>query len=139
MRTYLDASVLVAFFLTDAHTEKARQIVMGAGELLLSDFAAAEFSSAIAGFCRVGRLDADSARGIFSDFDIWCLRTCRAVALAPSDIRTGEQFMRRLDPTLRTPDALHVAAAGRLQADLATFDIRMAEAAVRLGVALVEF
>ena len=138
MRIYLDTSVLVALFLTDVHTEGARRVVGRGDDLLLSDFAAAEFSSAISGFHRVGRLDAESARIIFADFDAWSVYACTSVQLEPLDMRAGDQFMRRLDLTLRTPDALHVAAAGRLRASLATFDVRMAEAARRLNVSVID-
>ncbi len=43
-------------------------------------------------------------------------------------------FIRRFDLALRTPDALHIAAAGRLSAKLATFDVKMAAAATALGL-----
>ena len=138
MSTYLDTSVLVALFLTDMHTERARRIIGSGDDLLLSDFAAAEFSSAISGFHRVGRLDAEAARSIFADFDAWSVHACRPVQLEPLDMRASDQFMRRLDLTLRTPDALHVAAAGRLRASLATFDVRMAEAGRRLNVSVTD-
>lgn len=138
MRTYLDTSVLIALFLADTHTDRARRCISSGDEFLLSDFAAAEFSSAISGFHRIRRLDAAAAQRTFSDFDTWSARACRRVNLAPDDIRVGEQFMRRLDVALRTPDALHVAAASRLGASLATFDVGMAQAASRLNVSLVD-
>jgi predicted nucleic acid-binding protein len=42
--------------------------------------------------------------------------------------------MRRLDLTLRTPDALHIAISGRVGATLATFDEKMAAAARVVGL-----
>jgi predicted nucleic acid-binding protein len=42
--------------------------------------------------------------------------------------------LRRLDLTLRTPDALNIAIAQRAGAAMATFDARMAEAAQALGL-----
>jgi predicted nucleic acid-binding protein len=46
-------------------------------------------------------------------------------------------MLRRLDLNLRTPDAIHIAIAQRLGAELATFDVRMAESAEALGVTAV--
>jgi predicted nucleic acid-binding protein len=42
----------------------------------------------------------------------------------------------RLDLTLRTPDAIHIAIARRLDATLVTFDQRMATNARALGMAV---
>jgi uncharacterized protein len=44
--------------------------------------------------------------------------------------------LRRLDVNLRTPDALHIAIAQRLEATLVTFDWGMAAAARPLGMAV---
>jgi predicted nucleic acid-binding protein len=54
-----------------------------------------------------------------------------------ADIRAADIFLRRLDLNLRTPDAIHIAIARRLGAELATFDVRMAESAEALGAASV--
>jgi predicted nucleic acid-binding protein len=42
--------------------------------------------------------------------------------------------LRRLDLTLRAPDAINIALAQRLEATLFTFDAKMAGAAKVLGV-----
>lgn len=41
--------------------------------------------------------------------------------------------------TLRTPDALHIALAQRLDCELLTFDLKMTAAARALGTRIVEF
>lgn len=49
-------------------------------------------------------------------------------------MRTAQALLRRLDLPLRTPDALNIAMAQRVEAALATFDIQMARAARTLGL-----
>lgn len=134
MSVYLDTSLLVAFFATDAHSDRAARLIGASDGLILSDFAAAEFSSALAGLHRMGRLEATHARSAFADFDAWTNQTCRRLETAPQDMMFAEGLMRRLDLSLRTPDALHIAMAHRLGVALATFDVRMAADARRLGV-----
>jgi predicted nucleic acid-binding protein len=54
-----------------------------------------------------------------------------------SRYRAADQILRRLDVNLRTPDALHITIAQRLNATLLTFDRSMAAAARALGMAVV--
>jgi hypothetical protein len=57
----------------------------------------------------------------------------QAVETAPSDIATAG-FIRRLDLTLRAPDAINIAIAWRVGVALATFDAGMASCGATLGV-----
>ena len=59
-----------------------------------------------------------------------------ALAECASALRAAEGFLRRLDLTLRTPDAVHVALARRIGASLASFDKKMAASARALGADL---
>lgn len=138
MNVYLDASVIVALFVIDAQTERAdRFLTVRAPTLAVSDFAEAEFASAIAGHVRVGRLDVDRARSVLTAFDSWVTRTAR-VETRSADVAQTSAILRRLDLVLRTPDALNIAIAQRTGAALATFDEKMALAAKSLGLALAE-
>jgi predicted nucleic acid-binding protein len=49
----------------------------------------------------------------------------------------GNLLARRLDLPLRTPDALNIAIAQRVGADLVTFDDRMVASARALGITLL--
>jgi uncharacterized protein len=131
---YLDASVLVALFTNDPLTTRADQFLRAnVPVLLVSDFAAAEFASALARRVRTGELIADEARAAFSNFDAWISRATQRVEICPADVSTAQAFLRRLDLTLRTPDALNIAIAQRNAAILATFDEKMASSARTLG------
>ncbi len=135
MNLYLDASVLVAMFVQEADSLRARQGIIGA-TLLVSDFAAAEFSSAISRRTRIGEVLSTDAPQILSAFDIWTTQCTTRVALTPSDGPTTIACVRRLDLALRSPDALHLAIAHRLGATLFSFDAKMNAAAPALGVAV---
>jgi predicted nucleic acid-binding protein len=135
MSVYLDASMLIPLFMKEAFTERAeRYCDSNLGVVVVSDFAAAEFASALARRVRTSELLTERARFAFAAFDGWTLRATQRVELRAADIRAAETFIRGLDLPLRTPDALHIAVAQRLGATLATFDEPMKKSATALGV-----
>jgi predicted nucleic acid-binding protein len=135
---YLDTSALVPFFLADPFVPKARAFLRTEPiGLVISDFAAAEFASVLGNRVRMKLLTLAEARTALSHFDVWTARAATSAELALADVRTASAFLRRLDLTLRTPDALNLAIAQRLNAELATFDRRMAVCARSLGLPLV--
>jgi uncharacterized protein len=138
LSVYLDASVLVSLFVRDAHTQQADRVLRTRVDVLaLSDFAAAEFASGIAQHVRARAIAAKDARTIFSDFDEWAARETARVELASADVAAAAVLLRKLDSPLRAPDAIHVAVAVRIGAQLMTFDKAMSTAARRYGVEVV--
>ncbi len=134
MKVYLDASVVVALLTIDPHTGRAETFLRGhAPILILSDFAAAEFVSAVARRVRTRHLTLAEARDAFAALDTWAARAAQRVETSAMDVRAADGFLRRLDLPLRTPDALNIAIAQRCEATVATFDMRMAAAARALG------
>lgn len=139
LTVYLDASVIVPLFMRDALTDRARQYLRNARPaLLVSDLGAAEFSSAVARKVRMGELSTDEAQAAFSTFDIWIASETGRAQISPDDAPMAERFIRRLDLTLRAPDAMHIAMALRLGATLATFDKAMEDSARALGCPLAD-
>lgn len=139
MSVYLDASVLVSLFAIDTLSARADAALRTHSSfLIVSDFAAAEFASAIARRVRMQILTAEEAHVAFSTFDAWVARTTTSAPIANADVTAAAAFLRRLDLTLRTQDALHIAIVQRLAAELLTFDTRMARAARALGTSLVD-
>jgi len=137
MAVYLDASVLLALFTNDAFTARADAFLRRRKPTVcVSDFGAAEFSSAVARRVRMKELTRKEGEAAFSTFDAWIERTTHRVEVLPSDVRVTESFLRRLDLNLRTADALNLAIAQRVNADLATFDRKMAAAARTLQIAV---
>jgi len=132
---YLDASVLVALLTADTFNARAEEFVASFMPIpVLSDLASAEFASVIARRFRMKILTEAEARDALSAFDAWAASEVSWVECTPADIARATAFMRRLDLSLRTADAIHIAIAQHAGATLATFDAQMLAAARVLGV-----
>jgi predicted nucleic acid-binding protein len=105
--------------------------------LIVSDFAAAEFASATARRVRMREVTVEQARVDLSDFDGWVARSAQQVNVLAADIAMAATYLRRFEPAVRTPAAIHIAIARRLDATLATFDRQMSTAARALGIPVV--
>ncbi len=137
MSLYLDASVVVALFVIDPSSARAEAFVSANPEVfMISDFGAAEFSSAVARRVRTCYLTQSEGRLAFSNFDSWVVRSTEQQETTTADIDAANRILRRLDVNLRTPDALHIAIAERIGATLVTFDRQMAASARALSMAV---
>jgi len=130
---YLDTSLLLSIFVTDAHTQKAIGWIDKVRErLIVGDLARLEFAAVLSKEVRTGRL-IPAIHKPLRNFDQFCAR--HAVhAHGADDFRIAEQFVRNLSTKPSAPDALHLASAINSRAALATFDRRLAEAAKANGV-----
>jgi uncharacterized protein len=134
---YLDASVLLPTLIEEAVSPAVRAYLRSAGqELLVSDFAVAEVASGISRLVRMRTLDTAGAIARLEDFEIWRAATTGPADLHAADARLAYLFARRFELTLRTPDAVHLAMARRLDATLVTLDQRLARAAATLDIAV---
>ncbi|MGH6955819.1 MAG: type II toxin-antitoxin system VapC family toxin [Caulobacteraceae bacterium] len=135
LNVYADTSLLVAIITPDAFSTRAKDFIESdRPTLLISDFAAAEFASALARRVRTRELTKGQAQEAFATFDGWAAYRGTRLEVTSFDVTRAETFLRRLDFALRTPDALHIAIAQRHDAALATFDAQMATAARTLGL-----
>ena len=138
MSVSLDASVLVALLTADSLTARADAFLRAnTPVLIVSDFAAAEFASAVARWVRTRDITVEEAQKGFLAFDSWTAQATLREEMAAADIRAAEAFLRRLDLGPRTADALNIAIAQRVRAALATFDQTMASSAGVLGIPVV--
>jgi len=136
---YLDTSFLVAMLTSEPTGARADKFARAhAAELVVSDFAAAEFASTVSRRVRMREWPLEEGRIVLSAFDRWMLTAANSVEISNADIALATTFVRRLDLPLRTPDAVHIATAQRLQATLVTFDLRMAANARGLGVPVAD-
>ena len=127
---YLDANILVALLTPEPFSRRADTFLRTNTEpLIVSDFAAAESSSAVARRVRLREFTRYQAQITLSRFDAWLVRTADRVEIGAEDVALATAFLRRLALTLRTPDAIHIAIAQRIAARLVTFDERMAQSA----------
>jgi predicted nucleic acid-binding protein len=136
---YLDASVVVPLFLIDSFVSRARVFLAATTSVLIvSDFVAAEFASVVGIRLRMKTLTLAEARRAFASFDAWIGAKTTPAATLAVDVQTATGFLRRLDLSLRAPDAINLAIAQRLGAEAATFDGKMAASARKLGIPLAQ-
>lgn len=137
MSVYLDASVLVPLFIDDQHSHRAHAFLEHvAARLIVSNFAAAEFASALSRRVRMQELSMHQASAVFALFDGWTTRETEHVEMASSDVSRAQLILRQLSLPLRTPDALNITMTQRLGATLATFDRKLADCAHYLGISV---
>lgn len=95
-----------------------------------------EFAAVVSRRVRTGESNENEARAILDDFDE--LRgQCGSHRHGDADFELAMRLARDFSTKLAAPDALHLASAINLDASLATFDARLAEAAERRGVRVV--
>lgn len=138
MSFYFDACVLVPLFVEeDSSAAIGRFVERQTGEIVVSDFAAAEFGAAVSHHVRSRRTDADGASAALSLFDQWLESEAEHIAVSSADILRAGAIVRRFELKLLTPDAIHAAVCERLGLTLVTLDWRLADAATKLGIAVV--
>ena len=135
MSVYLDASVLLPTIVTEKGSGPVDRFMQAsATPLLVSEFAAAEVSSALSRLARMGQLTAEDATSRLLDFDSWRIVHAKPIDVESVDVRLAVTFVRRFELKLRTPDALHLAICRRLDAALVTLDRRLSVAARELNI-----
>lgn len=135
MSFYLDASVLVSTLIEEDRSDAVGRFLRAAVEpICVSNFAAAEVSSALSRLVRMAMLRGDDALVRLAEFDAFRASTASGVYVGRADVALADQFARRFDLGLRVPDALHAAVCRRAGHTLVTLDHRLAEAAHALGL-----
>ena len=135
MTVYLDTSVLVSLFHTDKHTQRTSTWIADIDDFVLSSWALAEFSSALAIKVRMRHLLDKERRSFERVLDQWL--TGRIVLpVADGDI-VESRAMIKADTRLRAPDAVHLAIAARHGCVVATLDEDMAAVARDIGLDVV--
>jgi predicted nucleic acid-binding protein len=138
LSVYLDASVVVPIFLLDPFIDRTRIFLQSnTVDIIVSDFVSAEFAAVVGRRLRMKILKTDEARTAFANLDSWVSVAALPAETTSSDVQSARRMLHRLDLTLRAPDAVNLAIAQRLGAELATFDIRMADCARALGIVVV--
>jgi len=102
--------------------------------LIVADWAVLDVSNVVSRRVRIQALTEKDAVRVLADFDVWRSRSAAESETTRADVSAAIQFVRRFDLAARGPDAIHIAIAHRLGANLFTFDERMARAAAALGL-----
>jgi uncharacterized protein len=132
---YLDTSVLVSAFVEDDHSDRAAAFLVRNVDVVVSRWARAEFSSAVALRSRASNLSDQERRAIEMTFDDWA-ELQAGCPMDEADVSRCRRLIRD-GARLRTPDALHLALVLRHGLRLATFDRDLALAAEVQGVEVV--
>jgi len=133
----LDASVVVSLVTRESTSHMIDAVLNQQPPPLVSDFCVAESSAAIARLVRVRAIAASEVASLYDHLDVWIASASDRVAVDQGDIAMATDLVRRHDRVLRAPDAIHIAAATRLEATILTLDRGMARAAAALGVSYI--
>ncbi|WP_298744696.1 type II toxin-antitoxin system VapC family toxin [uncultured Brevundimonas sp.] len=136
MSIYLDTSVLVAGLTFEPDSARAQALLSRRAAWVISEWTAAEFSAAIRTKARGGFLATDQAPVLEAALADIMSRHGRPLPIQPEDIRQARLLVMR-DDGVRAPDAVHIAAALRIGAGLATLDTIQARVAGAAGLEVI--
>jgi predicted nucleic acid-binding protein len=120
----LDASVLIAHFeSTDAHHQRATQLLVDAADESLGA-SPLTLAEVLVGPARIGKLD--TAQAALRDLEVATIALADNAPVRLATLRAGTR--------LRLPDCCVLLAAETAEAQVATFDDRLASAATELGL-----
>lgn len=132
---YLDTSVLTAYYCPEARTARVQRILSTIDRPTVSPLVEVELYCVVSRKVRAGDLDASSARGIFSQFQLHLAEP--RFQLIPIDATVyglARDWIAQLSSPLRVLDALHMATAFAHDLCLLTADKQLARAARHFGV-----
>jgi predicted nucleic acid-binding protein len=135
---YLDTSVLGAIFFREANASLVLSQVEAARPrgFVISAWTLTEMASVGAIKERTGTIDRATRQQALSAFQGFVSSSLGLTEIEPVDFRSAALLIDA-PGGLRAGDALHLAVARRLAADLATLDRRLADAAPVWGVPLL--
>ena len=134
---YLDTSVLVAYYVPEPLSTLAQQRLMADPAVLVSELAQTELVSALVLRLRIGSLSLAAVQQVTTLFASHLAQGLYVpLHLSSAVYRQAQVYITRYDLAIKTPDALHLAAAALEQAPLVTADRQLAHNAQALGIAV---
>jgi uncharacterized protein len=132
---YLDTSVLGAIFFreTGAAELVLRLESLRKQKLMISAWTLTEMASVGGIKLRTGAVDGAGRQQALANFQRFASAYLGMLEMEPTDFRTAAVFIDR-PVALRAGDALHLAVAWRLKAEMASLDRRLCDAADMLGI-----
>lgn len=127
---YLDTSVLGALFFREPGAQQiAERLARVRRPLRVSAWTVTEMASLAAIKQRTGAIDDAGRRAALAAFGQFTRDSLQFSEVEPADFAAAAALLEPVDLGLRAGDALHLAVARRVGADLATLDKRQAGAA----------
>lgn len=131
---YLDASVLVAALVEEARSGDAEDLLTRSDQAIwLSEWTLTEVVAALSAKVRDGELSEGGRVAARRQLNRLVAENFERTGVLTSDFRRANELCDQ-PVGLRAGDALHLAIADRIGAELATFDRRQAEAGRTLGM-----
>lgn len=134
---YLDTSILVASITQEPGSDELRKWLgsQETGDLSISDWVVAEFSSALSLKLRTGQIDLEQRAAALASFSTISMRSMVILSINSQHFRAAAGFADAYESGVRAGDALHLAIAAHGGATLCTRDKKLADAGPALGVA----
>ncbi len=128
--TYVDTSVLAAYYCPEALSEQAEAAILEGVPPLISQLVEVELQSAVARRIREGTLVKEDGLEILTRFRLHLDSGCYSrLPIEASHYDIAGSWIGRFDVPLRTLDALHLAVCFDADALLLTADAGLAKAA----------
>ena len=133
---YIDTSVLAAYYCPEKLSAIVQAELARDKTPTISPLVEVELCSAVASKVRIGELSPDAASQVISLFQLHVTDgRYHLIPIATREYALARDWISRLNVSLRTLDALHLAAAFAQGMTCLTADKLLAKAAGQLGVA----
>ena len=138
---YLDTSAAVALFVAEPSSELVDRWLSACDvPLVSSDWMVTEFASALSIKQRSGVLAGKDAKAAWRNFETFCRSGLRLAPVSRNAFEVAAQLVREPTHGLRSGDALHLAVAQEIGANvISSLDATMVSNAKRLKMANVVF
>lgn len=135
MTTYVDTSVLAAYYCPEPISALAERTLRSLTNPIISDLTLVELTSAVSRKIREKTLSREEGTRILTQFETHLEEGYyRILPVRTRDYRMARSWLAQLQGTLRTLDALHLAVAESAGSSTLTADKRLAAEAQTLGL-----
>ena len=133
---YIDTSALLPYYREEAVSDTVQSLLMSlTAPALLTPLSKVEFASALARWVRMGELTETQATDIETAYQQDLAAGCfQVIPMTARHYQQAERWLLSRQTSLRTLDALHLASAHMLDAQLVTCDSDLARSADLLRV-----
>jgi predicted nucleic acid-binding protein len=133
--SYIDTSVLVAYYCPEPISAKAEKVILGADPPTVSHLVEVEFVSAVARKVREKQLSQETAHRIINEFQSHLSQSLfKRIPMEGDHFRLAFNWLALFEMPLSTLDALHLAAASANNMEMITIDRQLSRAAQKLGI-----